>query len=360
MLNNAGSKVLNDSTLLRVLLEDDDHSGPLHRPTPYWRGYAGRIVDALDQRGLDGFRRDQTILKGFATGGIAKPTLPVGALKRAIWDTFVRAPGFSRVVAEYERLLGALSIHLTNAEIGLARQLIRRIAERFPAMRLPDGIANGGADDAFDFEGCLVTARFVEYLARAADFYEAIGGQRVSSIIEIGPGLGLSTLAHLALNPELERVVNVDIVPTLYISTQFLLSTGSFDHVTYTSVRGAAEIPLVGGAPGRPRLWCLPPWVVSRLTGPISFGFNSFSFQEMEPEVVTHYVDTLLPLLSDGFLVQNSLDGHAVGAGGQLRQVRLEETIELFRSKFSNASMLNGIWADGYGYDPRTTILLKA
>ncbi|MEJ2374329.1 MAG: hypothetical protein P8Y71_02575 [Pseudolabrys sp.] len=82
------------------------------------------------------------------------------------------------------------------------------------------------------------------YLSCVADFYTYAPAREMTAIIEIGPGLGLSSLAHMAINRALRVIVNIDIMPVRYLSTQFLKSIDGIDVSDYRALR-ARERPRV-------------------------------------------------------------------------------------------------------------------
>ena len=136
------------------------------------------------------------------------------------------------------------------------------------------------------------------YLTRIADFYTRIPPSEVTSILEIGPGLGLSTLAHMTLNPHLRIVANVDIVPVLYLSTQFLRTVDGVDLVDYREMRDTSRSRSTPRQ--RRRLYQMAPWQLPKLEGQIDYFFNAFSFQEMEEEVIRSYAAEIFRLVDKG------------------------------------------------------------
>lgn len=245
--------------LLDALLRDAETASPLWTATAYWRNYTGRIVDEVRRAGLGSVQRNSRILTGYGSGGVPEPKGPVRGLKRAIWNALTRAPLFDRVVAEDRRVIA--SEHHSRIEIAkrYGHVVADAVAARFPGLRVPPGLSNGEAEDGFEWRGQQVTAAWVFYLARVADFYAVVPPASVTGILELGPGLGLSTLAHWALNPHLRTVVNVDIVPIIYVSTQYLRSTGAFDVHDYLDLRDRPCIGPLAGA-DRPALYQIPPW----------------------------------------------------------------------------------------------------
>ncbi len=138
-------------------------------------------------------------------------------------------------------------------------------------------------------------------------------------MLEIGPGLGLSTLAHKALNPFLRTVVNVDITPVMYVATQFLASIPGIEVIDYTSVRNSDSIAVENGSAFR--VYSLPTWSLPKVEGGPRFAFNAYSFQEMEPEAADLYITQILRLCSKGAMIQNSLLGVPTGASSQRQSV---------------------------------------
>lgn len=349
--------MLDDTALLELLIADDRRADPRFRPTPYWQVYADRIVDELRRVGLEDFRRNQRILKGFGEGGALQPAVPPSRLKRAVWQGVSGAPVVTRIIGEYERLLRVYQKRLRTSQITVARLVMDRIAARFPELSIPDGIDAGGADDAFEWRGRTVTADFVMYLSRAADFYERVDPADARWLIEIGPGLALSTFAHVALNRRLAGVVNLDIVPTIYISTRLLASSPSIEVIDYKAVHGLQEVVVAEGA--RPRVYSLPAWMLPRVKGRFDYGFNAFSFQEMEEDVCAAYAADLLARLDKGVMMLNSEYGHKAGAGGQHKPVTLGFLTGLFEKSFPRLERVDGLFCEVYGGRPASSALMR-
>ena len=351
--------IANDPDLLALMVEDAAGGGPLWTATAYWRGYSGRILRELKRDGLSHLRTNQTLLKGFATGGVPLPELPAAPWKRAAWRALQALPGVSQIVGEYRRVLTAEYARHRETRQQHARMVKDEIARAFPDIRPPAGLANGGADDAFSWRGHTIVPAFAMYLSRMADFYARVPAHEVRSIVEIGPGLGFNSLAHMALNPSLRAIVNVDIVPVLYLSTQFLKSIDGVDVVDYRMLRARERIVTEPAASGV-RVYQLAPWLLPRVDGAFDFFFNAFSFQEMEPEVCRNYAAELLRIVDRGVVLHEMAAGHRRGAGGQQAPVTLSFLESLFREKFPNVARLDGCWPRFYdGHAEMTRLLTK-
>lgn len=354
----AGLQVADEPELLALMIRDSEQAGDYWVATAYWRSYVERIRRELDRHGLQNFRTNYRILKGFAHGGVPLPTLPRAAWKRAIWQTVARLPVFSLMLREHQRLVAAEHAASTKASRRHARLVLDRIADRFPSLEPPAGIANGGAGDAFAWRGHTVTSTWVLYLARLADFYASVDPKDVRSILEIGPGLGLSSLAHIAINPALKTIVNVDIPPVAYVSTCFLKSVPALDVRDYASTQKLQEIR-VGESSARVIVHQLLPWQLPKVRGAVDFAFNAYSFQEMEKDVCANYARFVCDLATGGVMLHSTIAGHKDGAGDQMAPVTLDYLSSLFENSFPSRSVLGGFWTDLFEETPESTALLQ-
>lgn len=354
--NGSSGEIRDDQSLLTCMHADEAQADPTWRAAPYWQPYCDRIHRELVRNGLAGMRTNQTLLKGFAGGGMSQPVLPRAGWKRLIWRAVEAAPGVARVVAENRRLLEVAHRRAVEAEIRSARLALDRIAEDFPHMTPPKGLANGGAEDAFTWRGHAVTADWVQHLARIADFYHAVPAEEVREILEIGPGLGLSTLAHIALNPGLRVVVNCDISPILYISTQFMKSIPGVDTVDYRDV--APGSALSQHTPGRPTIYHIPPWQLADLELRTDAFFNAFSFMEMSQNICRKYAAIVASSPCSRILLHSLRAGHAPGAGGQEEPVTFAFLQRIFGEAFPVEFTLGTQWPTLYGNERVGAVLL--
>jgi putative sugar O-methyltransferase len=290
----------------------------------------------LGARGLKDFRTNQTILKGFAVGGLLRPAMPRAIWKRVLWRGAERLPVTRQILAGYRQLLEADHKWAVTTNVRLARLLIDRIAMEFPDFRPTEGLANGGAEDVFEWRGHLVTADWLLHVVRAAAFYRRVPPAAVRRMIEIGPGLGLSSLAHLALNPSLETIVNVDIPPVLYVSTQFLKSVDGLTVVDMRDAEHDGRILLDGGSRARACVVQIAPWQLPRIQGTVDLFFNAYSFQEMERDVCGNYAKVLAPMVTGNVFLLSTYGGHAPGAGGQGEPITVDFLEDLFKDEFNN------------------------
>ncbi|MBA2454954.1 MAG: putative sugar O-methyltransferase [Nocardioidaceae bacterium] len=148
-----------------------------------------------------------------------------------------------------------------------------------------------------------------------------------TSFVEIGGGFGVLGEIVLQRDPG-ARYVNVDIPPLLTVASFYLSQLfGSARVRCADDVPASGPVELSGSA-------CLPNWRVADLRGDYDAFVNSFSFQEMEPPVVQHYVDTVGALGVEYAVSLNSRSGkrQAVNGeeGGVLDPVTSDRIVAMF------------------------------
>ena len=308
--------VQDDPALLDLLLKHLAEAEDPWRITPYWQTYHERLVREIKRVGLSGLQNNYDLLKGFAVGGRPKLISPRDPIKRAVFEIIPKLPIISKVASEYERLIAVLHRVNIGLEVKLAEQVLIHLEELMGPISFPENLDAGDAQSVVTWRGRNVPTPILKYLCRAADFYRKVDAKGVSRWLEIGPGLGQSTLANVILNPHLSVVINVDIPSTLYISTQYLKATGAVEVIDYRRFLDE-DRKIAEGKTGRPVCYQLPPWALKDVETEVDWMHNAFSFQEMEPAVVLAYADEAARLTKTGAWLASMASGHEAGAGGQ-------------------------------------------
>jgi len=337
--------VQNDPDLLALLLRDAESAKEPWNVTPFWSNYHDRIVRALQRDGVARLQNNYQLLKGYADGGVPTLVPPSNAVKRAVFETIPRVPLVSRVISEYKGMLATEHGRLKLVNERLSRFILADIQDLFPDFKPPRGILAGHPAHFFEWNGGSYTASFVSQLSRVADFYKVVPRESVTSLLEVGPGLGLSSLAHAALNPHLRLIINVDIPSTIYVATQFLKAVDAFDVIDYQSFRKSGGFDGFGSgntAGNADRLQCiqLPPWACPEIQSPIDWAHNAFSFMEMEPAVVEAYAEVISSNVTGGIWLLSAVQGHLPNSGGgQKARVTFDLIEQAFNPQFERETV---------------------
>lgn len=148
------------------------------------------------------------------------------------------------------------------------------------------------------------------------------------SFLELGGGFGVLGEIVMARDPH-ARYVNLDIPPLLTVGTYYLTELFGCERVLGpddVAQTGELQVPQSG---------CLPNWRLPDLTGHYDVFVNSYSFQEMEPDVVEHYVDRVCEIGPRYAVSLNSIkgkpmksDAHEIGVVEPVTSGRIVEMFE--------------------------------
>jgi putative sugar O-methyltransferase len=171
---------------------------------------------------------------------------------------------------------------------------------------------------------------YLNYLLCLAALSHHIDGPPPNSVIEIGGGYGVLGEILMQRDPSV-RYVNLDIPPLLTVASYYLTALFG-DQLVRTPFTVAADGPVELGASG-----CLPNWRVKDVTDSFDAFVNSYSFQEMEPDVVEHYIDAVCAKDIRYAVSLNSIKGkpkaEEAGKHGALEPVTSAQIIRFFETR---------------------------
>ncbi|HET6986156.1 MAG TPA: putative sugar O-methyltransferase [Kribbella sp.] len=153
------------------------------------------------------------------------------------------------------------------------------------------------------------------------------------SFLEIGGGFGVLGEIVMSRDPE-ARYVDIDIPPLVTVASFYLIELFGRDRIQVYdgSIADSGAIEVKGSA-------VIPSWRLEDVQGDFDVFVNSFSFQEMEPEVVDNYIDKVCAKGVKYAVSLNSKLGTAkaqkAGEWGSLQPV-------------TSADILNGFEKRGY------------
>ena len=153
------------------------------------------------------------------------------------------------------------------------------------------------------------------------------------AFLEIGGGYGV--LGEILLSRDSEaRYVNLDIPPLITVSSYYLRTLFGDRVVTYDGdLPKTGELKLDTSA-------VLPNWRIKDVRGDFDVFVNSFSFQEMEPNVVEHYIDAVAAAGVKHVVSLNSRNGKPKSSergdrhwGGVIEPVKSQLIIDMFGAR---------------------------
>jgi putative sugar O-methyltransferase len=303
----------------KQLLEGVRDCDPIYRPTNFWTPGLRDILADLEERGLEEFKAwptagfwfypsysrplgPRTLDKTFKLAAKANPSLT--------WLWWLRSlNGFREAVRDFDAARLAWDQERWPFDLtGFGESAVGKPVRHYA---LTDEDAVRWGKPYLNYLLCLAA------LSRHVD-------EPPRRFLEIGGGFGV--LGEIVLQRDADaRYVNLDIPPLLTVAAYYL--TELFGDRVQTPDTIADDGPIDGTA-------CMPNWRLPDVRGPFDVFVNSFSFQEMEPPVVDHYVGMVADLGVTYVVSLNSREGKrqaTEGAeGGVLDQVTSDRVVEMF------------------------------
>jgi len=310
--------------MTKQLLEDVRECDPIYRPTNFWTPGLRDILADLDGRGLESFKAWPTAGYWFYPS-YNKP-LPPRTFDRMLRHAVRANPAITRL--SLQRALNGW--HEAKRDLDAARLT-------WDQDRWPFDMDNFGESEVGRpvRHYALTDSRprwgkpYLNYLLCLAALSRHVDGQPPRRFLEIGGGFGV--LGEIVLQrDEQARYLNLDIPPLLTVASYYL--------TTLFGERVAAPDALAASGPLEPTTSaCVPNWRLPDVRGPFDVFVNSFSFQEMEPHVVEHYVGAVADLGVTYVVSLNSRHGKrratAGQEGGVLEQVTSDLIVEMFAER---------------------------
>lgn len=291
----------------------------IFRPTSFWGPALDQLLGDMTALGLSQFKRWPS------AGFWFLPTYGQGFINATIRQLFRRASNLNpSATRDY------VSSALNGMFLGFRDYDALRLAwdqSRWPADL--EGVGESTLGDPWQLfplspvKGVRFGRAYVNYLLMMAALSRHIDAAP-KRVLEIGGGFGVLGEILLARDPE-ATYVNLDIPPLVTVSSYYLTELFGDDRVqTYDdSIAATGPIEVTGSA-------VLPNYRLPDITGPFDVFVNSFSFQEMEPDVVEHYAAEVSRLDAEWIVSLNSrhgkptvADGNAIGVVDPVTSARI-------------------------------------
>jgi putative sugar O-methyltransferase len=305
-------------------LDEVERCDPAYRPTTFWGPGVRTILDDLEHRGLSTFKSWPSASIWFY------PTYGSRLTPQAMDASFESA---RRLNADIERRWFRSALggdHQARRDFDVARLAWDQARWPFDL----DGLGEsevGVPPQTFRLrpEGAAIWTRpYLNYLLCLAGLSRHVDSSP-RRFLELGGGFGV--LGEIVLSRAADAVyVNLDLPPLLTVASSYLDTLFGDRVATYESFAAEGALEVSGSA-------CLPNWRIRDLRAPFDVFLNSFSFQEMEPDVVERYADDVAALEVSWVVSLNSRAGKPVQGEdrpiGVTTPVTSRAIIELFEAR---------------------------
>jgi putative sugar O-methyltransferase len=319
---NAAWAELTERTLEEIKSVDE-----IYRPTSYWEPALDQLLADMAQRGLENFK-----------------SWPIARVW--FYPRYGRGFTYATIDATYERAREVnpsidkswLSRVLTGGlEAGRDFDVVRLAwdQQRWPFDLTGYGESRlGTPPQYYKLTGAEHgwTRPYLNYLLCLTALSRHVDAVP-KAFLEIGGGYGVLGEILLSRDPE-ARYVNLDIPPLVTVSSYYLRTLFGDRVTTYNGdLSKTGELKLDTSA-------VLPNWRIKDVRGDFDVFVNAFSFQEMEPNVVEHYIDAVADAGVDHVVSLNSRNGKPKADergdrhwGGVIEPVKSQLIVDLFSAR---------------------------
>lgn len=290
---------------LSLAIEDMKSQDSLYQPSAFWREASNQIVQEVCDAGIENFRSLPKPLgffvptygspaNGFSSEQVSRITdwfsaqYPSSAKPILALDQFLN--GYNNALSDYRVLLGADDVH------------------KLPHLHLFSESNVGNPVEHWEFDGKNYSRSALNYILGLALLKKHLV-VAPKTVLEIGGGFGTlgEVLAYSGIKDI--RYIDVDIPPTSYIAQYYLTEVlGKENVATYAQLKAEPAIAI----DALPIASVLASWQIEKLQGKVDLFVNFISFQEMEPEIVSNYLQQVARLETTWILLRNMREGKQV------------------------------------------------
>jgi putative sugar O-methyltransferase len=288
----------NDSLLLMMMTDLKSQEG-VYRPGPFWARYTRRIIDSIRRYGLDNFRENTGISKGFGDCCIYDPIdlLPPNSLKAISLKLLRRIPPIKYLYKEFRKINSGHIEQLNNFTSLFYSSIFEdAFADLLPKGRIPDTLA-GKPGLTVTVGNRKIGLSNMRALVWIREYAEKANLANCKTVMEIGGGFGAYVHMLLKCFPSIRKVIYLDIPPMLYIGTEYLRHYYNEAVVDYGKSSTMKMISFKSD--DSYEIYCIAPWQISLVDAKLDFFWNSASFQEMPENVVNNYAKHIRRLLHE-------------------------------------------------------------
>jgi putative sugar O-methyltransferase len=282
--------------LLQLMLDDLHYQDKIYQPTAFWSQASADISNELTSEGFNEFR-----------------SLP------SAQNFFVPSygPPYNRLSIElFEKIMGDAASspdqlsplnHMLNGELWALSDyrvvLAGNHTSTQPNLKNISESKTGKPAEHFKFDNKWFSRSFLNYLLGLTFLKKHIDTSNIHRVIEVGGGFG--SLGEILSQAGEYSYVDIDIPPTAAVSSYYLSQQSEITLLPYTETRNLETISF----PESGTQLVLCPWQLPQLQGDADLFVNFISFQEMEPDVVEHYLHQADRLNCSFILLRNLREG---------------------------------------------------
>ena len=282
--------------LLKTLIADQKNTANIYKPGPYWWKKSLSAARELEKNKLSDFRSSNDVNTAATSFGDNTPIdtrriIETSSIQNKLGLAILNHTPLKKLFDFQVNLTREYHNKLADFEKNkLALTKSDRLSELTKRYKIENSI-NFGCDGISRFKDKNYSTYYLQILD-ILDFVERNSTLKgVHSLLEIGPGFG-SNIHLIEQNyPEIRKFIAVDIVPNIWVATEYLRSIYGDCVKDYLATRETKEIKFKDDM--SLEIFVIPTWQIEKISSSIDCFWNANSFVEMTPSIVANYAKNL-------------------------------------------------------------------
>jgi len=275
-----------DSKLLDILIKDQKKfKGSIYYPGPYWEKKCLRAAHNIKKNGLSEFRGITKGIGSSYTDGLTLDARNESNFKGRLIGKLYSLPIINSIFNTQLHITNTyLNTYLKNLSIVYEND--QKVLMLLKKYKFEDTVKFGclqkfSLDNKEYSTHYLNMAHRIEFLSKTYNF------NKINSYFEIGGGFGANIHFLLSNFKNIKKILYLDIVPNIYVGTQYLKKFFNDSVKDYLYLRKKEKISFANN--DDLEILCVPPWLIEKLDLQIDHFHNANSFVEMTDKIIKNY-----------------------------------------------------------------------
>jgi len=299
--------------LLDLLINDEKKNNlELYSSGPYWKYKNNRTISEIKKHGLNNFRGINTSIGTSFSDNLILDVRNEFNIKGRIVGKIFSLPILSKIFkAQLKQNENNIKSYIDNQ--GIVYRNDTNVLNLINKYKFENTTAFNCVKK-FQYLDKEYSTHYLEMVNRIDKLSSLFNYKKINSFFEIGGGFGANIHSLISNFPNIKKIVYLDIVPNIYVGTEYLRFHYKDKVKDYLSFKNLNQISFSDD--NELEILCIPPWAIERLNVKIDHFHNASSFVEMPVAVIKNYCKYIkkletkdISLISyDKFDLKTSLD----------------------------------------------------
>lgn len=273
--------------LLDTLVADEKvNDKKLYSSGHYWNYKNKRTLSELKKKGLTEFRGSSSGIGTSFADNYATDIRDLLNFKGRVASKFLSLPLVSKI---FKSQINLTKTYLKSNLENLAIVYKNNFAVQYLIKKYKfNETTKFGCLSKFNYQDKEFSVHYLNMAHRIEHLSESFNFEKITSFFEIGGGFGANIHFLLTNFMNIKKVLYLDIVPNIFIGTEYLRYHFKERVKDYLLFKDKKEISFEDNE--KLEIICIPPWEIEKVNVTIDHFHNAASFVEMPQKVVKNYV----------------------------------------------------------------------